>query len=58
MRKERFGLSVAFSMPFIEDRAIDLPGLVAHARQSPPLGEAGVRKLGAAIDAIRAKRAA
>jgi 4-hydroxy-tetrahydrodipicolinate synthase len=34
MRKNRFGLSVALATPFTEDRAIDLPRLVAHARQS------------------------
>jgi len=32
--KDRFGLSVALSTPFTKDRAIDLPRLVAHARQS------------------------
>lgn len=34
MRKNRFGLSVALATPFAEDRSIDLPRLVAHARQS------------------------
>ena len=34
MRKNRFGLSVALATPFTEDRAIDLPRLVAHGRQS------------------------
>jgi 4-hydroxy-tetrahydrodipicolinate synthase len=34
MRKNRFGLSVALATPFTEQRAIDLPRLVAHARQS------------------------
>ena len=34
MRKNRFGLSVALSTPFTEHWAIDLPRLVAHARQS------------------------
>jgi len=57
MRKNRFGLSVALSTPFTEDRAVDLPRLVAHARQSLA-DEADIRKLGAAIDAIRGKRAA
>jgi 4-hydroxy-tetrahydrodipicolinate synthase len=34
MRKNRFGLSVALATPFTADRAIDLPRLVAHGRQS------------------------
>jgi len=34
MRPDRFGLSVALATPFAEDRSIDLPRLVAHARQS------------------------
>lgn len=34
MRSDRFGLSVALATPFAEDRSIDLPRLVAHARQS------------------------
>lgn len=34
MRKNRFGLSVALATPFAEDRAIDLPRLVGHGRQS------------------------
>jgi hypothetical protein len=55
MRKNRFGLSVAFSTPFTEDRAVDL--LVAPARKSLA-DETDVRKRGAAIDAIRGKRAA
>lgn len=33
-RADRFGLSVALSTPFNEDRSIDLPRLVAHGRQS------------------------
>lgn len=33
-RRDRFGLSVALATPFAEDRSIDLPRLVAHARQS------------------------
>jgi hypothetical protein len=57
MRQNRFGLSVAFSRPFTEDRAIDLPRLVAHARRSLA-DETDVRKRGAAIDAIRGRRAA
>jgi len=43
LRRHCFGLSVALATPFAEDRSIDL---------------ADVRRLGAAIDAIRAKRAA
>jgi hypothetical protein len=57
MRQNRFGLSVAFSRPFTEDRAIDLRRLVAPARQSLA-DQAEFRKRGAAIDAIRGKRAA
>jgi 4-hydroxy-tetrahydrodipicolinate synthase len=34
LRTNRFGLSVALATPFAEDRSIDLPRLVAHARQS------------------------
>lgn len=34
LRADRFGLSVALATPFAEDRSIDLPRLVAHARQS------------------------
>jgi 4-hydroxy-tetrahydrodipicolinate synthase len=34
LRADRFGLSVALSTPFAEDRAIDLPRLVAHGLQS------------------------
>jgi 4-hydroxy-tetrahydrodipicolinate synthase len=34
LRPNRFGLSVALATPFAEDRSIDLPRLVAHARQS------------------------
>jgi 4-hydroxy-tetrahydrodipicolinate synthase len=34
LRANRFGLSVALATPFAEDRSIDLPRLVAHARQS------------------------
>jgi 4-hydroxy-tetrahydrodipicolinate synthase len=34
LRRDRFGLSVALATPFAEDRSIDLPRLVAHARQS------------------------
>ena len=34
LRADRFGLSVALSTPFNEDRSIDLPRLVAHGRQS------------------------
>lgn len=34
LRADRFGLSVALSTPFAEDRSIDLPRLVAHGRQS------------------------
>ena len=34
LRADRFGLSVALSTPFTEDRAIDLPRFVAHGRQS------------------------
>lgn len=34
MRQNRFGLSVALATPFTEQRAIDLPRLVAHGRQS------------------------
>jgi 4-hydroxy-tetrahydrodipicolinate synthase len=34
LRPDRFGLSVALATPFAEDRSIDLPRLVAHARQS------------------------
>lgn len=34
LRRHRFGLSVALATPFAEDRSIDLPRLVAHARQS------------------------
>src|SRR5439155_18228473 len=34
MRNNRFGLSVALATPFAEDRAIDLPRLVAHGLQS------------------------
>lgn len=34
LRSDRFGLSVALATPFTEDRAIDLPRLVAHGRQS------------------------
>ena len=46
MRKNRFGLSVALSTPFAEDRAIDLPRLVAHARQSLADGCTGVTAFG------------
>src|SRR4029079_7305474 len=46
MRKNRFGLSVALSTPFTEDRAIDLPRLVAHARQSLADGCTGVTAFG------------
>jgi len=48
LRADRFGLSVALATPFAEDRSIYLPRLVAH----------GLQSLAAAIDAIRAKRAA
>lgn len=34
LRADRFGLSVALATPFTEERAIDLPRLVAHGRQS------------------------
>ncbi len=34
LRSNRFGLSVALATPFTDDRAIDLPRLVAHGRQS------------------------
>ena len=34
LRAHRFGLSVALATPFAEDRSIDLPRLMAHARQS------------------------
>ncbi len=34
LRPDRFGLSVALSTPFNEDRSIDLARLVAHGRQS------------------------
>jgi 4-hydroxy-tetrahydrodipicolinate synthase len=34
LRVDRFGLSVALSTPFNEDRSIDLARLVAHGRQS------------------------
>ena len=34
LRANRFGLSVALATPFTQDRAIDLPRLVAHGRQS------------------------
>jgi len=34
LRADRFGLSVALSTPFTEERAIDLPRLVAHGLQS------------------------
>ena len=34
LRTNRFGLSVALATPFAEDRSVDLPRLVAHARQS------------------------
>lgn len=34
LRADRFGLSVALSTPFAEDRSIDLPRLVAHGLQS------------------------
>jgi 4-hydroxy-tetrahydrodipicolinate synthase len=34
LKRNRFGLSVALATPFAEDRSIDLPRLVAHARQS------------------------
>jgi 4-hydroxy-tetrahydrodipicolinate synthase len=34
VRRDRFGLSVALATPFAEDRSIDLPRLVAHARRS------------------------
>ncbi len=34
LRADRFGLSVALSTPFNEDRSIDLPRLVAHGRES------------------------
>lgn len=34
LRADRFGLSVALSTPFNEDRSIDLARLVAHGRQS------------------------
>ena len=34
LRADRFGLSVALSTPFNDDRSIDLPRLVAHGRQS------------------------
>ena len=34
LRADRFGLSVALATPFAEDRSIDLPRFVAHARQS------------------------
>ena len=34
LRADRFGLSVALSTPFYENRSIDLPRLVAHGRQS------------------------
>jgi 4-hydroxy-tetrahydrodipicolinate synthase len=34
LRPDRFGLSVALSTPFAEDRSIDLPRLVAHGLQS------------------------
>ena len=46
MRKNRFGLSVALSTPFTEDRAIDLPRLAAHARQSLADGCTGVTAFG------------
>lgn len=34
LRADRFGLSVALSTPFADDRSIDLPRLVAHGLQS------------------------
>jgi dihydrodipicolinate synthase/N-acetylneuraminate lyase len=37
LRADCFGLSVALATPFADDRSIDLPRLVAHARQ--PLAE-------------------
>ena len=46
MRKNRFGLSVALSTPFTEDRAVDLPRLVAHARRSLADGCTGVTAFG------------
>jgi 4-hydroxy-tetrahydrodipicolinate synthase len=46
MRKNRFGLFVALSTPFTEDRAIDLSRLVAHARQSLADGCTGVTAFG------------
>jgi 4-hydroxy-tetrahydrodipicolinate synthase len=46
MRKNRFGLSVALATPFAEDRSIDLPRLVAHARQSLADGCASVTVFG------------
>jgi 4-hydroxy-tetrahydrodipicolinate synthase len=34
LRVDRFGLSVALTTPFADDRSIDLPRLVSHGRQS------------------------
>jgi len=45
--------SVALSTPFTEDRAIDLPRLVAHARQSLADGCTGVTAFGTTARAPR-----
>ena len=59
LHSHRFGLSVALATHFVEDRSIDFARLVAHGRPSlASLGQAACAKLFAAIDAIRAQRAA